>query len=70
MSEGVQILSVFGQFYFTQTPQTADYQQFNFNGITLVNTYATYKNENQLRNSILTHRTNQFNQNDSIKKFI
>jgi hypothetical protein len=33
MSEGVQILSVFGHFCFTKTMQTLHYQAINFNGI-------------------------------------
>lgn len=33
MSEGVQILSVFGHFYFTKTTQFAIYQPIIFNGI-------------------------------------
>ncbi len=32
--------------------------------------YTEFKPENRPGNSILTHRTNQFNQNDSIKKHI
>lgn len=67
MSEGVQILSVFGHFYFKQTTQNTHYQAVKFSGITLASTYTGFEPENKRRNTILTHRTNQLNQNDSIK---